>query len=706
MFDNPFRRSDDSYVRDVNPVKHYLHQASEFLMKKKGITKQEAEAYVRDLTLGKKWHKVRFPEIEYLYRGENGDRGMRVDSLLGYIKEIMINKEIMAPTLTTYISDNNQKSLLAEYIQGNLAKRSQVKKLMFAAIAKKDDVGRAFNDGKQTNFKLANNAISGAHASSSNPLFNPTSHSTLTSNCRMTSAFCNANNERLLTGNRHYHHYSVVMNNIISTITNTDYNVLEPIMNKYSIHYPSVDETMECINYSSDLYWLDSKKNKVIRDLVETLSPIERAAFVYTGDLYHLKKLNPILIEKFIRQLATKVSAEVEDPLALIKTYPSELAMLTQYICAKEVKGKDTDYSDIKDKAVLDTIASTVKHVGDTLTEYSDFIKFFIVTDNVPASVPHFPSSIRRAALTSDTDSTIFTVQDWTTWLCDGRWWGEDALAISAVMVFFASQSITHILARMSINNGISRKLMYNIAMKNEYFFPVFIPTSVNKHYFASISVREGNVFEEIEREVKGVHLKNSNSPKFIIDEAQEMMENIMDSVMAGEQIILVNYLKRVANIERHIYAKIKAGDKDFFRRGVIKTKASYKNEAEQSPYWHYMLWQEVFAPNYGQCPPPPYSISHISTTLVNKTELAKFIANSKDQETAKRLEVFMLKSRKDKLLTLQLPMDLAIPFDILEIIDARSVVVNLCKIFYLILETLGYYRLNKNSTTLVSDII
>ena len=145
------------------------------------------------------------------------------------------------------------------------------------------------------------------HNSAANPLFNPTSHSTLTSNCRMTSGYGNANNEKLLTGNRHYWSSNVTLCNVISIIANSDYEKIGNFITKNNFYVPTVQETMDVIEYSSNVYWRDSRQRKHIWNLVEKLNPLQRAAFVFTGDLYHIRKFNEEYIRIFIRKLSTKI---------------------------------------------------------------------------------------------------------------------------------------------------------------------------------------------------------------------------------------------------------------------------------------------------------------------------------------------------------------------------------------------------------------
>ena len=705
-FENPFIPPSEEYKRRINPVRDYIEQAAAYLSLESKKSLDECRKYVQEMVLTPRYPGVRFPKVHYLQRQENGDRNMQCTSLLNYIADSIKEREIIAPTFTTYRSPEQKKSILVEYIDDNIKKRSKAKKAMFAAEARGDKTVMFFEDVTQRNTKLSNNAISGAHASSSTPLFNQTSHSTLTSNCRLTSGYGNANNEKLLSGNRHYHNPDIVINNIISIVTHTDYPRLQKAIETYHWHIPSVEDTMECIAYSTDLYWFNNEANQEIKSLIEKLSGIQRAAFVYTGDLYHLRKHNTAFLKDFITKIATRVDKQQQDPVARLKNLPEDICALAHQICAEEMKGKGKDYEAIKGSKEIHIVASTSENIANVMLEYALFIKAIMVTDNVPASISYFPDSIRRAALTSDTDSTIFTVQDWVMWYKGNMSFDAEAVAVASTMIFIASQAIIHILARMSVNTGIERSRIHQIAMKNEFYFPVFVPTSVGKHYFASISCQEGNVYDKIKREIKGVHLKNSNSPKEITNAASEMMNEIMDTVMKGEKLSLYYYIKRVADIERYVYEGIKKGS--FFRLGQIKSPDSYKNEPESSPYLHYLLWTKVFAPKYGTFSEPPYDVIHVSTKLVGSNKTQAWLQSIEDKEFAARMESFLLEYGKKDLPTIQIPVDAVasgIPEEIKSVINERDIVANLCKIFYLILETLGYYVFNDNRTFLVSDM-
>jgi len=709
---NPFVLDKKEYKRAINPIGQYVNQASQYLHL---ITGKDLEVCKEFITNGIKNNtlpgSIIDPKIKYLERQDNGDRVEKESTLVEYINSSLTEGELISPTLTTYINPKVKESLLVNFVDDNIAARGVAKKAAFAAKAAGNKELATIKGIEQTNRKLSNNSVSGAHVSASTPLYNKTAHSTLTSTCRSTSGYGNANNEKFLCGNRHYWSPQIVINSIISIITYTDYSKIIELISVYDLKPLTVDETMECITYSTDLYWMNTKETAKIRNLVSKLNDLQRQAFVYTGDMFHLMKHNQELVRTFIKRLSSKVTGDIENPIDSIHKSSEDIVNLAHQICATEMKGKGKDYKAMIGTPELNTLAHTVLNIESTLSDYSSLIKGLWVTNNVPASVAYFPESIRRAALTSDTDSTIFTVQDWVMWYNNTPGtvdFDDESIAIAATMIFLASQTITHVLAKMSANFGIEQKRLHQIAMKNEFKFDVFVPTQVAKHYYAIISCQEGNVFDELNKEIKGVHLKSSNAPLKITKAATAMMESIMASVMAGKKISIIKILNEIGDIERTIHKSILAGELEYLRLAQIKMAESYTSSERSSPYGHHLFWSEVFAPKYGQIALPPYSCIKVSTTLDNPSNLKEWIDKMKDRDLAQRLTEWLIRSNKKVIPTILLPVEVirgkGIPPELVDIIDARTMVSDLSRIFYLILETLGFFTSNDKNTKLVYD--
>lgn len=708
VFANPFVWEDSKYQRDINPLKHAVEDSAKFLSVSTGYDLAYCEEYVRkSLRPGGQFAFKDLP-MTCLVRQENGDRVKVETTLTKYLGEAIKNKELIAPTLTTYVHPEVEESLLVQYIDNNIKLRSAAKKEEFKFKAVGDAINAMIKNLEQTGRKLSNNAISGGHVSDSTPIYNPTAHSTLTSNCRSTSGYGNANNEKFLSGNRHYFNHHIVLNNIVSIINHTDYDKLKAVMEKYQLHYPTHAEVLSCIHYSVQLYWRDDRHWAKIERLVKCLSPLECAAFVYTGDLYHLMKYNNAFVRNMFSRFVVKATGPHADPIAAIKAAPDAYVNLAHLICRQEVKGIGKDYTKARDPMDVQTLANTVENLQNVVMDYADLIDCLWVTTNLPASVAHFPTSIRRAALTSDTDSTIFTVQDWVIWYKGELSFDDEATAVANTAVFLAASTIYHILAIMSANFGIVTSRIHQIEMKNEFYFPVFVPTQQGKHYYAAMTVQEGYVFSEHEIEIKGVQLKNSNSPKPIREAATAMMEEIMERVMRGEKLQLAYFLKKVADIEREIVRSIRAGEPTYLRAGSIKDAESYTKNADESPYAKHEFWQRVFGPQYGEMPPPPYNTMKFSLTTDTATKFKNWLNGLENQDFAQRMREYCISRGKALISSLDLPseilMNSGFPKEIMDVIDYRKIVGDICRVMYLILETLGVYMYDQKVKRLVSD--
>ena len=220
---------------------------------------------------------------------------------------------------------------------------------------------------------------------------------------------------------------------------------------------------------------------------------------------------------------------------------------------------------------------SIVKNIETTVDAYSDFIRAFLVTTNVPPSIATLPSMVRSSVLVSDTDSSIFTVQDWVNWHQGRVGFDAKCYAVTNTMVFLSSRTVKHILAIMSVNSGIEESRIHQMAMKNEYTFDVLVPTQIAKHYFGGISCQEGQVYSEMKSEIKGVHLKSSNVSKGVITRAKKLMDDTVLRIMREEKIRIFDVLKHVADIEREFIDSIRKVMLNFTKKEVLRMRLAIR---------------------------------------------------------------------------------------------------------------------------------
>lgn len=713
--DNPFTLPIDAYQRDLNQYEIYCQDAAKYLQIETGDSFEVCLEFVKNKTRPGGELGIKDPEVIYLEKVSEGNREKRVGTLSGYLKKVHAKRYPLAPTFTAYQHPDVETSILATYVQSQLDNRSKNKKQMSKYLAEGNSLLAGIFKNRQNRNKIKNNSLSGAHGTSSSVLFNQSSHSTLTSTCRSASSNTNANTERFLTGNRHYYDLDVTINNIVSVLTHSNFPAIEAAMAKFQIEYPSADTVIAAIKRCTDLYWPNSpNKFAVIESLVRKLTPLERAAYLFTGDMYHLSKHAPGVIRDLYDHLAKPATVPVEDPLSWIEKLKGDEIALIGIVCnpllpiiMKNGKPtKDLWHAETKAADTYGLIGATAKQFLDGVQKYADLVKAFWITPNMPASMAYFPFSVRRTVVASDTDSSIFTSQDWTEWYVGQLDWTQDSFAAAAATTYLCSQVTAHILAIMCGNMGVAKQHMRLLEMKNEYAFNVFGLTSMGKHYFAAMNAQEGVVYMKPHWEIKGATLKNSKAPDDIMNRCESLIKEVCETVMWGEKIEIIPILKEIGQIELNIMDSMERGVPDYFATAQIKPAKSYKGE--NSPYLQYEMWETVFAPTYGHTPPPPYSAIKVSVDLDSPTKMREWLDSLPNQTMAQAMRDWLAKYNKTNLSTLYLPAGLAqssgIPMELRPLMQVRNLVYGIMTSYYLFLESLGIFIANDNVTRLVSD--
>ena len=693
---NIFLKPAEEYKRQINPIQDYINQSAFYLSKMTGRDLSTCKDYVLSNIKNKETNQAIDPIVNYYERDHNGDKEKTSSTLSQYINAVVKNEEILAPTFTSYLNSTQGTSLLVDFIDNNKSKRTKAKKEAFRAEAAGDKQLFILKDNEQANMKLYNNSMSGAFGNKGSVLCNPTAHSTLTSIIRTVSSLGNASNEKIISGNRHYYNADIVLANLISITSAIDRTSLIDVITKYGLVYPSVDDVVNCIRYSSDLYWTDERAFVKIREFIQSLDEVERAGFVYIGDLYHIRQFNNDVIRMMLGLLTRKdETTQIEEPIATIYKHDEQIVNFAHHICMKEVRGRGKDYEKMPAND-LNTLAATVVNIAKVIESYKDFITAMFLTDNIPASTAYIPNMIRRNVVLSDTDSTMFAVDEFVQWYFGELIFNDEAWGLAAGVMFIATQCIAHNLAIFSANINVEKSKLFNLAMKPEFSFPVFAQTSVAKHYFTCVLVREGNVFEKTKAEIKGVHLKNSAAPKQLIKDAHLVMDSILAKVMDNKKISIVDELKNIANVERTITESVLSGKVKFFKHSKIKEMEAYLRSAEQSPYLHHMFWEEVFASKYGSVGVPPYGVIKIPTIVLNITGVKAWLDSIEDEDIKRKLGEWLAKHKKTSFPTIYLSdnhvQSFGVPEEIKPVMNIRKIVLDLTNVNRMTLEALGFF--------------
>lgn len=707
--DNHFLREDTSYVRDLDVVSGYYHDAAKYLQLNTKRPFEECLAYVRKTTQPGAAQGMRDPKSLVLKKDKNGDRYPDATSFMGFLQKVKQDDLLLSPSMAAYVRENVDVSRHSQYIEEGVKDRKVVKKAMNEANARGDFETAMIKNGEQQNLKINNNSYSGATVSLATILYYRSTHSSLTSTCRTATSYANATNEKFLAGNRHYYTPEITKSNIVSLINLSDVAAIDECCQTFGLVYPDVDQFMQCVQYSTDPYWGGLGHLATIRKMAENMTPAERATVVYAADMYHLHLFNKEVVEKFLLQLSTPchdpkyhLSDEVYDGL------DGDVKLLADFLCFDIVKARTRDELVKEDPQVWETVKATAHHCLATVKEYKQLVKALWLGDIVPSSIHAFPSAYRRTAVISDTDSTMFTLQYWIEQIYGYISFSTQAKRVVFGIVFLVSELMLHVLAIQSANMGVSLSKIRLLAMKNEFYFAVLSMTTRSKHYYASQDAQEGVMFAKAKLEVKGVGLRDSKVPKKINDRAKEMMTEIIDTIKAEQPLSIRDILTEIADIERDIIKSVESGSFEYMTTGQIKAADSYKQGESAPAYQQYLMWKQVFEPTLGKTQEPPYSVVKVSLKAGNRTEIKEWCDRMDNPALADRLQVWMEQVKRSDLSTLQLPFPVVetsgIPKEIIAGIDIRKMVFNTMGTFYLMLESLGVFMQDKRITRLVSD--
>lgn len=712
MTESVFFKPVDSYVRNLNYYGIYVNDAAMYLSKISSRPIEECKQWVlRETGKGGRF-ALKDPNIRFLAKKPNGDRELRHGTMSEYLRTVHENRYILSPNLTAYEHPDVNVSMTAKYIQIGLKARSANKKLSLKYKGEGNALLAAIYDNRQNRNKIKNNSLSGAHGTPSSILFLKSAHSTLTSVCRSASSNTNANLERLLAGNRHYWSADMAINNIVNTIRLADYTKIRAAIDHYNLNVPTHEYAKQLVYRCTQLYWESSYSTAKINSLIDSLTPLEVAAFCYSADLYSLANNNPELVRDLLSglcELATEPLSVEESDKWIGSLGGDECALIGIVACPiiGTLKMFGDDREKVRNLPDYGLVGATAKQIMQVRDHYANLFDAFWLSKSVAASMANFPTSVRRVVVASDTDSAIFTNQQWTEWYVGQIDFTQKSFACAAATTYLASQYTVHVLATMSGNMGVAKQHMRLLEMKNEYAFMFFSLTSMAKHYFASMNAQEGNVYpkDKPKWEKKGATIRNSTAPLKLIKQADEMIESIATKVMNGEKLKLMSLLQETADAEHDIFRSMRTGDSLYFSTITIKPAEAYK--IKNSLYLQYELWNTVFAPKYGTVIEPPYVAIKAKLKISNKTDMNMWL-DTWEPEMAERMRTWMAMHNKSVIKTLYLPMELIqtvrIPEEILSVMDIRGSIKNLMKTFYLVLESLGYFISNDDATRLAFD--
>lgn len=704
---NPFLKNVDNYQRNYNLLGTTVSQISKYLATMLEIDEGKARSFVVS-KMKEKGGDFEFkdPPMRRLRKVRRGTRELEEVTFLTYVGEAVNQGLIISPSLVTYLPPSVERSTTSFWLDNNINFRREAKNRMFVLNQKGDTLGSQLANFEQNSKKIRINSVSGQRGFKGNPLFLSTGHSTLTSTCRAAAGYGNATIERFITGARHYHSPEIVKANILTTIDVEDPASYVRVIDKYNLVYPTAEMALEVVRASSDMYFRNDEQIEEIYTLLKKLTPLDRALFCYSGDFYHIRKFNDSFARQVIADLIVSDLSGLEDvdPNRAMETLNKTDVAYVNALRSDVLAGSTHDDVKANDPEGWKKIGMTAQAVQNALAKYADFIGHFFAVEHLPPTVASIRSIQRKAALTADTDSSIFTTQEWVEWYTGSLNRSQTGDAVWYLITYMGCQCIAHSLAMLSANMGVERSAIFRLSMKNEYGFPQYAITSASKNYFTNMSMQEGNVFDKPRLEVKGQALRGSEYPEITLERTNSLMMEIFNTINNGDLIDEVELLHRISGWEKEIVNSIFSGETTFLKSSNINVNTIN--------VIYYDFWENVLADKYNTAGDLPVPTVSVNLTLSNKTRVLKFIKDlkEKDPAMADRFASWMSTNRRDTLTAMRFPVmnlrGIGIPEEFRGVIDYRKIVYQVCKPFYMILESLGLNIVDKDYHQFVTEYI
>lgn len=618
---NPFVRKPSEYVRDLDLLENYVQAMATYISLSTGRSYDEVLRWTRQ------YARPVDPSLKVLARRTGGDRTKELQPLSKYLKEVEHTGRLLGPNWVMYENPAKSKSFLSDFVEKALLRRSQVKKKGQAAEMQGDIETAKYYDAQQARLKGLNNSISGAYATPHNPIYNPSAHTTMTSVCRCAVSYSNALVERLLTGNRHYTSPEVALADMVASIRLADIPLVERVMAEYHLVPPSADVLLNHILESCSLYWRSARGEKQIQRFIYSLGDTHRAIVAFTCDMKAMKDCNDAVLRSFFFILVEPPSAPIDDPDQWVNQASGDLQAMVSLVLSDVLQGRTL--GDIKkdDPAAYGLFGAMIKQVVLGLLSYEPLIAAFFRTNHLPANIYEISTSLRKTVIVSDTDSTIFTTEDWVEWYTGNTVFGQRAMSVAGAIAYVDSQILMHQLALLSRHLGVKDDKLHKLAMKNEFYQPVMGVTNMSKHYFSYIQACEGNVYSKRKFDTKGVNLKNSRLPKEITNCLNEYIKWIMDCVIRGHRPSLYELLEVPTMIAKDIVSSLESGKPTYLSLMSIKPSDAYTASDKAPARIQNSFWEAVFAPVYGVSPPPPYTTIKVPVLLSKRTQMERWAA-------------------------------------------------------------------------------
>lgn len=701
-----FGWDDAEYTRNLDIIGSSTDQTAEALATIYGKPKEEMVQWINN-KIDAGTVPIRPIRINAWVRtGKFQDREEKVTNILKLLKVIEKRELITAPTFTSYDNQRVNLSPINATIAEGFADRVSEKTQQKAAQRANDSDGFAVHNGNQNAIKVEINSNSGAAEDRGTPFHCKTLHPTLTSECRCSTGICTAYAEKSIGGSRNYHSPEAIEDDILGLLVSVDSERITRIMMQYDLHYPTVEECIEHIERNHAPYFKTSKPLATIYRLVESFSPVQRAAYLYYSNIYDLLLLNrEILTPIFNSLFTTQFDKTVKYTPDTKKPSGNEQLMIDKMTLWEDGLSHDV----------------AINRLYRWLDEYAELLSTFLVTDYHQVHLGSQDTAVRKVVPLGDTDSAFVSYQRFMRKFYNRELLDTEDNPLLDTLTYLTNEIFWHQLRLYTTKMGILPEYRDEIEMKSELVIPSLELTVVAKTYHAFVNNREGvNLPEERrEFELKGKRFHGGSLPEMARELLHTTMEDNLIGLSHGKMIDRQDAVSKVVGLEQAIIEGIPKGEM-WFTTANVKGKAGYRNWQSQPAAWT-EFWNIFFGEKYDAVPDGEYRACKVPLVKMKGDYQKRFLRAIGGDDWESKWDEWKQLCGKNKpggkveFRSIYVPLavfkDHELPPSLLPYVDVRLICHNVLDPWYLYLQSMNIFidykrSSNKEPYRIMSDFI
>lgn len=509
---------------------------------------------------------------------------------------------------TFYKRQDQIQSPNAILLDGILTERKKDKKQMFGYDPGTDEY--IFYDMKQGNDKVNANSWYGGSGNPKAAFYSKWSGpaTTLTAQSAISTAFCAfegffADNYKFINSNELFHWINEVLSEDITMDT-----WVEPVDSETLI----ARLCGRMLDTSDDV-------EEVLRAFVSNLTTSQITRLFYKNQLIVFIDRHPYM-KKLYRNIFESV-IDI-DTVSSVDEIPSDFVSKLKNPTDKD---RIKEYNSFVQYKLFMDPNKVPEEVEGCLKEFSDLcLKYCNVNYMGFDRVHRIKNFKRKTVVVVDTDSNMLNCEPFVTYSLKHIYTDTERRPFLN-NVFISINTIAYILTEMT--NRIFLKLAdcINIRgdfrkrfnMKNEFLFLRLFIANVKKRYVSSIILREGNLYDPVRIDIKGMDFKKSQASARI---NKYFTDIITKRMFEPDEADVIGLFHDIKTLRKEIQTSIENGDTSFLPIASAKEAAAYDDPYKMPVVRGMLVWNEVYPTNQIN---PPEKVKLIKMKIFNENCLS-----------------------------------------------------------------------------------